>query len=215
MKKKLLIAILAMIMTSSVYAQYFPVDTARLNLTYKSLMENPKDPVAQKNYFDAFPDTWDKFIMTYQYFPNKEYDLSMFFRASDHVAALYDLNTIPDSIYCRKLIHLAIGGKINPDVAHDWWGLKPLLRWGMKTKMDTMFTTLSKLRKGHQFEFWAFYWSNMYYRKEIYDEFGRLKLKGEKLYPKETEIMSDAFKYFHNGVNYVGMGFEKEDISQE
>lgn len=216
MKTRIIIVLLLVIMTHQVYAQYFPVDTARLNNAYRELVKEPQSVAAQRNFFDAFPDTWEKFIMTYQCIPDKEYDLTMFFNATPHINALYNLNTIPDSIYCRKLIHVSIGGRLNQDVAHDFWGLRILLKWVMKNKMETMFAVLSELRKGHQFEFWAFYWSNVHYRREINKEFDLMKMQNEKIHPREVEIMNDAYKYFHNGVNYVGNGFEAPDpYSQE
>lgn len=206
--KRILIAILVVITTHSTRAQYFPVDTARLNNAYKDLMNDPQNARAQKNYFDAFPNTWDEFIMTYQYFSDKEYDPTMYLNAVDHTNALYELKTIPDSLYCSKIISLSIGGRINKNVTNDFLGgLKILAKWTMKTKMNTMFALLSKLRKGHQFEFWSFYWANVHYRKEINMEFDAIKQKNEKTYPKEVGVMVDAYKYFHNGVNYTGNGF--------
>ena len=206
---------LVVITTHSVFAQYFPVDTARLNNAYKNLMNDPHNAETQKNYFDAFPNTWNEFIMTYQYISDKEYDLAMFFHAVDHINALYELNTISDSLYCGKIISIAIGGRINQDVANELGGLKILVKWVMKTKMNAMFALLSKLRKGHQFEFWSFYWANVNYRKEINMEFDAIKQKNEKTYPKEIEIMADAYKYFHNGVNYTGNGFTGNSYFQE
>lgn len=195
------------LITDSTSSQFYPVDIVKLNNAYKTLMDHPKSASAQKVYFDAFPSTWEEFIMTYQYIPDKEYDLTMFFKAYDHLEAWYHLTTIPDSIYCSKLISIAIGGRMQ-DGAHGFEGLKPLLKWAMKRKMETMFSLLSHLRKGHQFEFWAFYWSSFNYHEEIQKEYELLKQRNEKPYADAVAIMSDAYKYFHNGVNPVGSGFK-------
>lgn len=215
MRSFLLLVILAIVMADDICAQYFPVDTARLNRAYAVLMAHSESPKAQRDFLAAFPDTWEDFIMTYQYVPDRNYDRSMFYRAKEHIDALYGLDEIPDSVYCRKLIHIAIGGRINPDVAHDWFGIRPVLHQTMKVRPDGMFAQLSRLRKGHRFEFWAYYWSTPFYRKEIDLEFRRLRDFALQNYPDEVEFMSDAFKYFHNGVNYTGMGFEREDARQE
>lgn len=197
--------------------QFYPIDIDRLNHAYKELINHPQSASAQKAYFEAFPKTWEEFMMTYQYFPDKEYDLSMFFRANNHLKAWYNLTTIPDSIYCSKLIRIAIGGRLHSmDAAQEIYGLKPLLKWAMKTRMDTMFSVLSGLRKGHQFEFWSFYWASNNYHEEINKEYEEMKKKNERLHAGEVAIMSDAYRYFHNGVNSVGNGFERRDsFSQE
>lgn len=193
--------------TNNVSSQFYLVDIIRLNNAYKELMDHPKSASAQKAYFDAFPSTWEEFIMTYQYIPDKEYDLTMFFKACDHLEAWYHLTSIPDSVYCNKLISIAIGGRAQ-DGSHEFYGLKPLLKWAMKNKMETMFSVLSHLRKGHQFEFWAFYWSSLNYQEMMQKEYELLKQKNEKPYADAVAIMSDAYKYFHNGANPVGSGFK-------
>ena len=48
-------------------AQYYPVDTARLNKAYDALMKKPRTAATEKEYLEAFPTTWMEFYMTYQY----------------------------------------------------------------------------------------------------------------------------------------------------
>lgn len=204
--KKIVLIILVALISNNMSAQYFPVDTARLNNAYRNLMEIPNDPKAQKAYFDAFPATWKDYNMTYQFFPNDNYDLTMYSLADRQVRAFGDLTSILDAIYCNKLINIAVGARLEADAPNY---LKGLLWEKMKMKMDCMFTTLSHLRKGHRMEFWGFYWSNIVESKEITEEFNRLKKLNEKKYPEEVEIMTDAFKYFNNGVNFESQGYLK------
>ena len=60
-----LILLVTTILTAT--AQYFPVDTARLNNAYKVLLQNPQSSKSQSDFFRAFPDNWDDFNSTYKY----------------------------------------------------------------------------------------------------------------------------------------------------
>ena len=66
---------------------------------------------------------------------------------------------------------------------------------------DTMMHLISKLRKGHQMQFWMFYWSSTdetAWREEVVN----LKNKYNKQYPQEVRIMRLAFEFFENGIDY-------------
>lgn len=96
--KKIIIIIIVALISNNMSAQYFPVDTARLNNAYRNLMETTNNPKVQEAYFDAFPATWKDYNMTYQYLPNDNYDLTMYSLADKQVRAFGDLTSIPDSI---------------------------------------------------------------------------------------------------------------------
>ena len=92
MKKTILISLLFITLaTNNTYAQYFPVDTAILNSAYRELANNPNTLERQKKFFDAFPNTWMEFIMTYQFVPNGDYDLTMYELGDQHVRALGEI----------------------------------------------------------------------------------------------------------------------------
>lgn len=70
--------------------------------------------------------------------------------------------------------------------------------------MDGMLTAISKLRKGHQMQFWQFYWSNSVKSDKLETEYRRLyKLNADK-YPEQMKIMEIAFQHFYDGVNMGG-----------
>lgn len=202
--KKISLITLAVMAANSMFAQYFPVDTAKLNNAYRNVIKTPNSPKAQKAYFDAFPRTWKEYSMTYDYYPDEKCDLTMYHLAYKQVNAFRDLTSIPDSIYCKKLVNIAIGARSDADAPSY---LQMLLWAKMKTKMDCIFAYLSKLRKGHRMEFWEFYWSNIVESKNIPEEFARLKRLNIKENPEEVQIMSDAFKYFYNGINFESNGY--------
>ena len=87
-------------------AQYFPVDTARLNNAYRALLQDPQSQELQLDFFRAFPDNWDDFNSTYKYSDKDGYDLSMYSQAYEHIRALVECYAINDTLYCNKLIAL-------------------------------------------------------------------------------------------------------------
>ncbi|MFT4073147.1 MAG: hypothetical protein QM654_14635 [Dysgonamonadaceae bacterium] len=199
MKNKI-IGILFFITTLSptIDAQYFPVDTAKLNSSYRELVNKPNTLVRQKNFFDAFPSTWMEFTMTYQFLPYSDYDLTMYHLGYNHVRALGERVTlIKDSLYCNKLVRLAIGGTWFADAPNY---LKSLLHQMMWKRMEGMLKVISGLRKGNQFQFWLFYWSNLVDSKVLKTEFERLLKLNADVYPEEMKIMSVAFEYFYDGI---------------
>lgn len=200
MKKKIILifVIICVSLTSKIYAQYFPIDTLKLNTAYRELMKSPNKLSAQENFFNAFPSTWMQYMMTYQYLPNKGYDLTMYNNLDNHIRALRDkITLIDDSTYCAKLVDIAIGGKWEGDAPSHLQSLLHIVMW---KKMDTMFQYISKLRKGHQMLFWQFYWSNLVKQEKLESEFKRMVNLNINLHPEQVKIMSIAFQYFHNGV---------------
>lgn len=156
---------------------------------------------------DAFPNTWYEFWITYTFFA-EDYNLTMDNLAGKHIDALGEKMTlIEDSVYCNKLVTVAIGGKYEADAPNY---LKMLLHKVMWEKTDAMLNELSKVRKGYRMQFWQFFWSNEVTSKNMEEEFQRLfKLKSES-HPEEMKIMEIAFNYFYNGVNIVDGAYSEE-----
>ena len=200
--------ILLAIISLECKAQTFAVDTARLNKAYRELMRQPKNIKLQKAYFDAFPNTWNEFISTYQYSPRKGYDLTMYRLAPDHIDALATrVNQINDTIYCRKLVDVSVGGMHSADAPNY---LGEALHKVMWKKMDVMLYVISQMRRGHQMQFWQFYWSNCVPSEPLEAEYKRMLKLNEDFFPKEMKIMKIAYEYFYDGVNIDG-GYLEED----
>ena len=101
--KCIVILVLSLLLHNNAQAQCFPVDTAKLNAGYRELTNLPNTLERQKAFFDAFPENWREFIGTYQYVPDKGYDLSMYGQAYEHIDALNTrMALIEDSVYCKK-----------------------------------------------------------------------------------------------------------------
>lgn len=200
--------ILALLLCLPMQAQYFPFDVAKLNKAYEDLLAKPNSKAHQQAYLEAFPDTWEQFYMTYRYDNSPNYNLSMYNKAAEHIEALKDkLTLLPDSALCEKLINVSIKGWAEADAPSY---LSSAVSQVMKMKPDAMFRHLAKLRKGHQMQFWQFYWSNIALSKTIENEFDALYKYSQQKYPTQAPIMKIAFDYFYNGVNYPGSYLNKD-----
>lgn len=200
MKRFFLTLLLFAAFLSTVTAQYFPIDTTRLNKTYWTLLQDPQSRELQLDFFRAFPDNWDDFNSTYKYSDKDGYDLSMYNRAYEHIKALAGCYAINDTIYCNKLIALSVGASLDADAPNH---LQTLLHDTMQEKNDVFIHCLSKIEKGHQMQFWQFYWSNTVDGQSQEKEFQTLYNTNKGKYPNLMKTMSIAFEYFNNEVLFM------------
>ena len=181
-------------------AQYFPVDTARLNNAYRTLLQNTQSMELQQDFFKVFPDNWDDFNSTYKYSNKDGYDLSMYSQAYEHIKALAECYAINDTLYCNKLIALSVGALLDVDAPNH---LQGLLHYTMQQRNDVFLYCLSKIEKGHQMQFWQFYWSNIVDGQSQEKEFEALYNINKENYPCLMKTMSIAFEYFNTGVLFM------------
>lgn len=200
MKRVSFIALFFATFFSTATAQYFPVDTALLNKTYRKLLKNPQSRELQLDFFKAFPDNWDDFNSTYKYSDKDGYDLSMYSQAYEHIKALTECYAINDTLYCNKLIALSVGASLDADAPNH---LQGLLHYTMQHRNDTFLYCLSEIEKGHQMQFWQFYWSNIIDGDYQLEEFNKLYNKNNEKYPAMMKTMSIAFEYFNTGVLFM------------
>lgn len=200
MKRFFLTLLLFAAFLSTVTAQYFPIDTTRLNKTYWALLQDPQSRELQLDFFRAFPDNWDDFNSTYKYSDKDGYDLSMYNRAYEHIKALAECYAINDTIYCNKLIALSVGASLDADAPNH---LQTLLHDTMQERNDVFIHCLSKIEKGHQMQFWQFYWSNTVDGQSQEKEFQTLYNINKGKYPNLMKTMSIAFEYFNNEVLFM------------
>ena len=200
MKRVSFIALFFATFFSTATAQYFPVDTALLNKTYRKLLKNPQSRELQLDFFKAFPDNWDDFNSTYKYSDKDGYDLSMYSQAYEHIKALAECYAINDTLYCNKLIALSVGASLDADAPNH---LQGLLHYTMQQRNDVFLYCLSEIEKGHQMQFWQFYWSNIIDGDYQLEEFNKLYNKNKEKYSAMMKTMSIAFEYFNTGVLFM------------
>lgn len=208
--KRLFFVILFAIATANLYAQYFMADTVKLNATYRELLKHPESKEAQMAYFEAFPNTWMEYIVTYQFVPDdKEGRKNLYSVGHKHMHAFeYKLNLIPDSLYYKKLVNIAIGARKDADAANY---LQGCVKDHMINHSEEILNALAPLHKGHRFEFWEFYFSNIIAEETIEEELNRLVELHKDCHPEDVQMMKDAFKYFYNGVNQSSVSYLEAD----
>ena len=213
--KRLFFVILFAIATVNSYAQYkdkgyFMADTVKLNATYHELLKHPESKEAQMAYFEAFPNTWMEYIVTYQFVPDdKEGRKNLYSLGHKHMHAFeYKLNLIPDSSYYKKLVNIAIGARKDADAPSY---LQGCVKDHMINHSEEILNALAPLRKGHRFEFWEFYFSNIIAVETIEEELNRLVELHKDCHPEDVQMMKDAFKYFYNGVNQSSVSYLEAD----
>lgn len=208
--KRLFFVILFAIATANLYAQYFMADTVKLNATYRELLKHPESKEAQMAYFEAFPNTWMEYIVTYQFVPDdKEGRKNLYSLGHKHMHAFeYKLNLIPDSSYYKKLVNIAIGARKDADAPSY---LQGCVKDHMINHSEEILNALAPLRKGHRFEFWEFYFSNIIAVETIEEELNRLVELHKDCHPEDVQMMKDAFKYFYNGANQSSVSYLEAD----
>lgn len=199
--KRLLSAIfLLAALFATVSAQHFIIDTQRLNKAYDELSQNPQSVHKQREFFNAFPSSWQEYYDTYKYCNNEGYDLSMYSQAFEHIKALENCTEINDTLYCNKLIALSVGASLDADAPNY---LQKLLHHTIQQKNNVFIHCLSQIEKGHQMQFWQFYWSSTIDGKSRKERFEELYNINKEKYPCLMETMSIAFEYFNNKVLFM------------
>ncbi len=198
--KRTYFTVLFFTIASTITAQYFPIDTARLNNAYRVLLLNPQSKELQLDFLNAFPRNFQEFNSTYKYCSDEGYDLSMYSIAYKHIQALGDCTAINDTILCNKLIALSVGATLDADAPNY---LQGVLHNTMKRSNDTFIHCISKIHKGHQMQFWQFYWSNIVDGQSQEKEFEALYNINKEEYPCLMKTMSIAFEYFNTGVLFM------------
>lgn len=197
--------VIYLVLCTSLYAkaQYVAVDTTKLAQAYAAWQQE-SSPANQRVFFDAFPKNWMEFIATYQY------GAPFYDRANKHVHALGEMaKAIPTDEYCERLVNLCIGGELDADAPNY---LRELVGEALSADSESrkgIFTCLSRLRIGHRFQFWFFYWSNIVRSRTLEAEFADLYAYAKEAYPAEAVIIADAYKYAYNGVNFMTEGYRK------
>lgn len=208
MKRAFFTALFFTTLLARVTAQYFPVDTARLNKAYRTLEQGNRTAETEMEFLEAFPTTWLEYYMTYCYRYNE--DNYMCQMRDTHSTELFNLTHINDTVLCKKIVNLTIGMK---DPGEGWY--QDFLISYILNHENVVLNYISTLRTGHQMEFWQFCWSTVTEcnRAEHFEEFYN---RNKDKYPKEMEISRVAFQHFYDGINYPALfPYKKEEYERK
>ena len=200
MKRAFLTSLLLIGLFAAASAQFLHIDTARLNSSYRALLKEPQSSSMQMEFFNAFPANWNDFYCTYRFCEKDGYDLSMYDAAYEHIEALGVCTAINDTLFCKRLIALSVGASLEVDAPNYLHGL---VHRRMKQKSDIFMYCLSQIERGHQMQFWQFYWSRIVDGATDKSEFKALHAKYKKKYPDMMKRMAVAYENFHNGVLFI------------
>ena len=210
--KRTLFFTLFFIVAFTTTAQYFPVDTAKLNNAYRTLERGIRTPKTEMEFLDAYPTTWLEFYMTYSCLYDEKNNYLMCDMCTEHITTLICLSHINDSVKCKKIVDLAIGMKDSGEctgVFQDY--LVGYILNNEKLVLDY----LSTLRKGHRMQFWQFCWSSTCECNRA-EDFNKIYNLNKDKYPEEMEISRIAFQYFYEGINYPNLlPHEEEEYNRK
>lgn len=198
MKRLSLILILLVTTMPAATAQYFPVDTARINKAYKVLMSGERTTETEMEFLEAYPTTWLEFYMTYSCVYNETAGYPMCDMCSEHITTLVCLSHINDTVKCKKIVDLTIGMKETGECTGYY---QDFLIGYLLNNDKLLLNYLSTLRKGHQMQFWQFCWSTVTECGRL-DDFLELYNRNRLMYPDQMEMSRIAFEYFYDGINY-------------
>ena len=208
--KRITFTMLLLTVLFAAKAQYFPIDTARLNSAYRAIISGERNIKTEMEFLETYPTTWLEFYMTYNYVDDKEYDIEMSQLCTEHISTLFGLSHINDTVKCKKIVDLTIGMKESGECTGVY---QDYLVGYILSNEELVLDYLSKLKKGHQMEFWQFCWSTVTEcsRAEAFNEiYNRMRNR----FPREMEISRNAFRYFYNGINYPTLLPHKEEEYQ-
>ena len=197
MKRLFLTTLLFNMLLATATAQ-FPVDTARINKAYNALASEERDAGTEMEFLEAFPTTWLEFYMTYGYTYSDSLQNTICDMCSEHISALFGLSHISDTVLCKKIVNLSVGMK---DCGECTGVFQDYLIGYIFKNENLVLDYLSKLRKGHQMEFWQFCWSTVTecLRAEHFEE---LYKRNKEKYPDLMDVSRIAFEIFYDGINY-------------
>ena len=205
--KRLLFAVLMAIASGGAYAQgYVPVDTVKLNKAYRALMKDNTD-ANREAFFDAFPNNWMEYIATYQPIGADRKPNPQSLLMKEQVAAFGDIlgsGWISPVEYCMKLVTLGVGGQLDSGASS---ALQKVIHEQVLILHDGIFNSLAWLKPGHQFEFWAFFWSSPYQIASLKGVRVYLQERNDKKHPQEVKIMEDAYRYFYGKTGLASEGY--------
>ena len=198
MKRIFSIVFLLVALLATVSAQYFPVDTARLNSAYKVLVSGNRTLETETEFLAAYPTTWLEFYMTYSFVDDENYDYSMCEMCCEHISTLFSLTKVSDTILCKKIVDLTVGMKETGECTSFF---QDYLIGYILSEDKLVLDYLSKLKKGYQMEFWQFCWSTVTECGRA-ENFKKLYARNKRKYPEQMKMSRIAFQYFYDGINY-------------
>ncbi|MFI5139176.1 MAG: hypothetical protein ACHQIM_15240 [Sphingobacteriales bacterium] len=134
--------------------------------------------IYEKRFFDEFPGTFKQLNELYGYENSKA--AILYYEATEHIMGLFNnLNSINDTVYYRKTIGIALGGKWDADAVNYFQaGLKDRI----EKKPELAIYILESLPEKDVKSFWYFYFDEPHPPKQIDISLQKIKSIDSKIY---------------------------------
>ena len=146
--------------------------------------------IYEKQFFDEFPATFNQLNDLYGDKENKPAMLNN--EAENHIIDLFNkIKSVNDTIYYRKIIGIAIGGRWDADAVNYF---QHGLRERVENNVALTIYLLKKLKAADIKSFWFFYFDGAHPKKQIPDALQKVKLLDSKIYTLMIEAQNELFK---------------------
>ena len=146
-----------------------PVDVKELKKAFSDLAHDENSAEKQRAFFDAFPKTWNEYILTYGYLP--PYKGNLYAYAYNHLRAFENLSSIPQNTYCERLIALSCGGHWEADAPNYLQNL--LITYTMK-HLDVVLKQMEVI-ESDAFYVWQFFFQSLHKEKSMQQNYETIR----------------------------------------
>jgi len=151
---------------------------------------NGNADIYKLQFFDAFPNTFKELNEIYGYETNKPSPL--YFEAEPHIYELFNnLNNINDTLYYRKIISIAIGGRWDADAVNMF---QEGLRKRVLNNLELTIYLLKRMADDKISSFWYFYFDGVHPEKEIPEALLKLTTLNKHIYDLMIESQKKVLK---------------------
>jgi len=151
--------------------------------------------IYKKKFFDEFPSTFKQLDELYGDDSDINHKPALLIdQAEQHIINLFnELKTINDTLYCRKIVSIAIGGHWDSDAVNYFQNglIKKVLN-----NPALIVYILKGMSNGRIQSFWYFYFDGPHPRKQIAEPLQKIRFINNRIYDlmlkAQTEVLKDS-----------------------
>lgn len=187
-----------------------PVNVKELKAAFSDYVQDQNSAEKQRAFFDAFPKTWNEYILTYGWLP--PYKGNLYSYAGYHLCAFKNLPSIPQDTYCKRLIALSCGGHWEADAPNYLQEI--LVTYTMK-HLDVMLKQMEVIGPD-AFYVWQFFFQSLHKEKSLQQNYETIRAALAR-YPKlSVDDLDLAFKVSYGKATLgFGGGYPSFDKQQK
>lgn len=176
-----------------------PVNVKELKKAFREWVQDQTSTEKQRAFFDAFPKTWNEYILTYGWLP--PYKGNLYYYADFHLSAFENLTSIPQDVYCKRLLALSCGGHWEADAPN--YLQRILIDYTMK-HLDAVLKQMEPM-EGNAFYVWQFFFQSLHKEKSLQQNYETIRAALAKHPKLSVDDLDLAFKVSY-GKAMLGFG---------